>query len=303
MAPVSRRSPASRPKPTARSFRPTASICWSPATSIPSASAGIRRRLQPEAPRSGEATARSRRVYHRAALSPLDHVEGKPAQPSAFHFARRRQGGRSLTRARAMCRRFRSAVPTITPSRPTARKSASPMNADHVPATSTNTDLFVVPIAGGTAHKITANPGADNSPLYSPDGKYLAWRVAGIAAGYESDRWRLLVLERATGKLTIPHRCHRPLGQQLHLVARFEASVLHVDDRGRQAIQFVAVEGGGARIAVSGRQHARRHAVHAPTARRSSTRSRAASRRSRSIAKRRRAAARPSRSRISTTSC
>ena len=43
--------------------------------------------------------------------------------------------------------------------------------------------------------------GADNSPQYSPDGKYLAYR-AQLRAGYESDRWRLMLLERATGKLT-----------------------------------------------------------------------------------------------------
>ena len=49
--------------------------------------------------------------------------------------------------------------------------------------------------------KITINPGADSSPHYSPDGKYIAYR-AQFRAGYESDRWRLLVLERATGKVT-----------------------------------------------------------------------------------------------------
>ena len=51
------------------------------------------------------------------------------------------------------------------------------MNADAVPATSTNSDLYVVPIAGGQTVKITATPGADASPRYSPDGKYLAWRA------------------------------------------------------------------------------------------------------------------------------
>jgi len=54
------------------------------------------------------------------------------------------------------------------------------------------------PIDGGDARKITISPGADDSPLYSPDGKYLAYR-SQPRAGYESDRWRLMVLERATG--------------------------------------------------------------------------------------------------------
>ncbi len=75
------------------------------------------------------------------------------------------------------------------------------MISDPVPAISTNSDLYVVPIAGGPPKKITVNPAADNSPQYSPDGKYLAYR-AQVRAGYESDRWRLMLLERATGKLT-----------------------------------------------------------------------------------------------------
>ena len=66
------------------------------------------------------------------------------------------------------------------------------MNADPVPAVSTNTDLYAVPIGGGMARKITLNPGADTSPRYSADGKYLAWR-AQVRPGYESDRFRLML--------------------------------------------------------------------------------------------------------------
>ena len=69
-------------------------------------------------------------------------------------------------------------------------------------ATSTNRDLFTIPVNGGSAKRITNNPGADEGPVYSPDGKYIAYRMQ-IRAGYESDMWRLAVLERATGKLSI----------------------------------------------------------------------------------------------------
>src|SRR6185436_19213726 len=75
------------------------------------------------------------------------------------------------------------------------------MNADDLAAVSTNSDLYVVPTAGGEIKKITVNPAADSSPRYSPDGKYLAFR-SQFRAGYESDRWRLMLLERATGKVT-----------------------------------------------------------------------------------------------------
>jgi dipeptidyl aminopeptidase/acylaminoacyl peptidase len=74
-------------------------------------------------------------------------------------------------------------------------------NTDKEEAVSTNTDLFTVPITGGDARRITTNPGADASPQYSPDGRYIAYR-AQVRAGYESDRWRLMLYERKTGKIT-----------------------------------------------------------------------------------------------------
>lgn len=125
------------------------------------------------------------------------------------------------------------------------------MNTDDVPAAGTNNDLFVVPIQGGKANKITANPGADNSPLYSPDGKYLAYR-SQARAGYESDRWRLVVLERATGKLTIPTDAIDRSVESFTWSPDSTRLFFTVEDRGRQAIQFVAVDGGGARVAITG---------------------------------------------------
>jgi len=75
------------------------------------------------------------------------------------------------------------------------------MNADTDAALSTNSDLYVIPTEGGEARKITLNSGADNAPLYSPDGRLLAYR-SQQRAGYESDRWRLTVLDRATARTT-----------------------------------------------------------------------------------------------------
>ena len=73
-------------------------------------------------------------------------------------------------------------------------------NTDADLSTSTNSDLFTVAAAGGEAKRITTNPGADEGPVYSPDGKYLAYRTQ-IRAGYESDLWRLAVLDLTTGKM------------------------------------------------------------------------------------------------------
>ncbi|MEA2164371.1 MAG: hypothetical protein QOK37_2498 [Thermoanaerobaculia bacterium] len=65
--------------------------------------------------------------------------------------------------------------------------------------TSTNSDLFIVPISGGDAKRITTRKGADTGPKYSHDGKWIAYR-SQARAGYESDLFELWLYERATGK-------------------------------------------------------------------------------------------------------
>ena len=71
--------------------------------------------------------------------------------------------------------------------------------ADKMEAASTNGDLFIVPASGGEPKKITTQSGFDGNPVYSPDGKYIAYH-AQLGAGYESDRWRVMLYDRAAGK-------------------------------------------------------------------------------------------------------
>jgi dipeptidyl aminopeptidase/acylaminoacyl peptidase len=76
-------------------------------------------------------------------------------------------------------------------------------NHDKVEATSTNNDLWIVSVNGGPAGSVSAknitadNPASDSTPLYSPDGKYIAYR-AQQRPGYESDRFRLMLYDRKT---------------------------------------------------------------------------------------------------------
>jgi dipeptidyl aminopeptidase/acylaminoacyl peptidase len=64
---------------------------------------------------------------------------------------------------------------------------------------STNMDLFIVNLETGESRKITENAAYDGSPQYSPDGKFIAYR-AQFRPGYESDRFRLMLYSRVTGK-------------------------------------------------------------------------------------------------------
>jgi dipeptidyl aminopeptidase/acylaminoacyl peptidase len=134
---------------------------------------------------------------------------------------------------------------------PDSHEVAFSMNSDAVPAISTNNDIYVIPIIGGQAQKVTSSPGADNSPLYSPDGKYLAYR-SQQRAGYESDKWRLMVLERATGKVTIPTDAIDRSVDSFTWARDSKRLFFTAADRGHEAIQFVNLEGGGVTTAVSG---------------------------------------------------
>jgi dipeptidyl aminopeptidase/acylaminoacyl peptidase len=100
---------------------------------------------------------------------------------------------------------------------PDGQELAYTSNIDEVEATSTNNEIFTVPInvgqasglpasnsqAGGLRYpkpkKISTSPGSDATPLYSPDGKYIAW-LSQARAGFEADKWRLLLQDRRSGK-------------------------------------------------------------------------------------------------------
>ena len=83
---------------------------------------------------------------------------------------------------------------------PDSKKLAFVRNTDKVEATSTNSDVFVLPVTGGEPTRITgSNMGADSSPSFSPDGRYIAYR-SQARAGFEADAWKLMLYDRESGK-------------------------------------------------------------------------------------------------------
>jgi len=65
----------------------------------------------------------------------------------------------------------------------------------------TNNDIFIINIASGDTRNITKElKGADNAPLYSPDGKYIAFH-SQLREGFESDKVRLMLYDRTSGNI------------------------------------------------------------------------------------------------------
>ncbi len=65
-------------------------------------------------------------------------------------------------------------------------------------AWSTDLNVYTVPVTGGAATVITAaNRGADQNPVYSPDGRTILYG-SQARAGFESDRVRLMAYDRET---------------------------------------------------------------------------------------------------------
>lgn len=118
-------------------------------------------------------------------------------------------------------------------------------------AWSTNMDVFVVPSTGGTAEKITTNPAADVSPVWSPDGRTLAVR-AQRRPGFEADRWYLDLHDRKsktrrtlfeTTDLSVSDFAFSPDGKSIWFAAEKEA---------RENLFVVDIAGGSPREILRG---------------------------------------------------
>jgi dipeptidyl aminopeptidase/acylaminoacyl peptidase len=85
---------------------------------------------------------------------------------------------------------------------PDSKELAFTQNLDDEPATSVNADIFTLDLSDPSAkpERVSTSPGGDFNPAYSPDGSFLAWR-SQARAGYESDRFRLVLYDRKTKKI------------------------------------------------------------------------------------------------------
>jgi dipeptidyl aminopeptidase/acylaminoacyl peptidase len=98
---------------------------------------------------------------------------------------------------------------------PEGKEIAFTSNLDEVEATSTNSDVFTLSLESpvATPWNMTAeNKGSDSTPMYSPDGRWIAIR-SQFRAGYESDRFRLRLIDRDKWTRSIRSSCRDKNGK------------------------------------------------------------------------------------------
>ena len=146
---------------------------------------------------------------------------------------------------------FSLAGPTDYAFSPDSQELAFVSNHDKVEATSTNADVFTVPVTGGTAKNITsANHAYDGSSQYSPDGRFIAYR-AQVRPGFEADRFRLMLFDRKTNQaksLTetldswVDEFTFAPDGRSIYLAA---------EERGEELVYSISLSGGPIRKVIA----------------------------------------------------
>lgn len=123
-------------------------------------------------------------------------------------------------------------------------------NHDKDQASSTNTDLWVVPVDGEitetTAKNLTAsNHGFDGEPLYSPDGRYIAYVSQAMPAN-EADLKRLTVYDRAarTSRTLTDLASFDDWVDDMRWTKTSGALVFQAQHRGRNPLFRIELDGG-----------------------------------------------------------
>jgi dipeptidyl aminopeptidase/acylaminoacyl peptidase len=127
---------------------------------------------------------------------------------------------------------------------PDGREIAIALHGDSTVADNTNVDVYLMNPDGSGMRALTTGRGADHTPRYSPDGKWLSY-LSMERAGFEADRLRLMLVGRTGG---------RPDGRTVEATAGWTLSVgsyawcsdskcIHavVEERGRDNIYRIDV--------------------------------------------------------------
>jgi dipeptidyl aminopeptidase/acylaminoacyl peptidase len=112
------------------------------------------------------------------------------------------------------------------------------------PDCNTNNDIFTVALDGGEPRNITiAQEGCDAEPIYSPDGKYLAY-LAMARPGFEADRRVLYLYDRRSKKrIPLTDSLDRPV-YEFSWAPSSRFIVFSAPDNGRETLFKVSVPSG-----------------------------------------------------------
>ena len=118
-------------------------------------------------------------------------------------------------------------------------------------AWSTNSDVWLAPVDGGELRKLTANPAADDYPVFTRDGKSLLAR-GQRRAGFEADRWYLDVYDLQSGARRTIFESPDLSVDEFALSADGATVWFTAGDRGRVSLFTIPFAGGTPRKVIEG---------------------------------------------------
>lgn len=125
-------------------------------------------------------------------------------------------------------------------------------NSTEPPYRALNTDLFLVPASGGAPRNLTAdNPAEDTSPVFSPDGRTIAYGREAKGDGWP-DRTRLVLLDVASGKTKVLTESWDRVPQGWSFTPDGKTLVFLAEERARTHVWSLPVSGGTPRLVWKG---------------------------------------------------
>jgi dipeptidyl aminopeptidase/acylaminoacyl peptidase len=115
----------------------------------------------------------------------------------------------------------------------------------------TDHNLYSVNVTTGERKQLTTNAAADGCPRFSPDGKWLAYR-AQSRAGFEADRWQLMLRNRATGEAKSLTPDFDASVESIAWTPDSQSLVIEAEDKGVKPLWTVALSGGTVKPLVTG---------------------------------------------------
>ena len=131
---------------------------------------------------------------------------------------------------------------------PDSKEMAVSSNHDPDPASSTNSDLWLIDITAPkpNSRNITAaNKGYDNSPQYSPDGRWIAYRTQKTPR-YESELFQIALYDRQSGTSKVITPGFNNWIDDYHWTADSKSIVFSGEVEGHNPLFRVDIAGGAA---------------------------------------------------------